>query len=82
MFYLTVDCRKCGGNLTDMYGRIAFMSVSDSHNSLDCYWTVYGHNETVIQLDIIYIDINFHWDCSNDYLEVCICTLSMQDFSM
>ena len=83
-FYLTVDCQECGGNLTDTFGRIDFTSVSDAHNSLDCYWSIYGRygNKTVIQLDIIYIDMNYHEDCSHDYLEVLICKHSMPDFSM
>ena len=70
MFYFIVACRECGGNLTDDYGMIDFLSISDTHDPLDCYWSIYGNNETVIQLDIMFMDINYHEDCSHDYLEV------------
>ena len=49
---------------------IDFFSVSDTHNPLDCYWSINGHNGTVIQLNIMFMEINYNSDCSHNYLEV------------
>lgn len=39
-------------------------------NNLDCFWSISTPDGTQMELEIHYFDVEYKWNCTNDWLEI------------
>ena len=73
MYFISDEKGQCGGILNETSGSIRSVDRDGDglyDNNLECVWVIVAPEATVIELKILYMDIEWHKTCDSDYVRV------------